>query len=91
MIYDQVFSTRDVQNGALHYRIEVRMPGPSVYQQRHVWLAGNSPCPDVVHEGADEWIPSLKCCFDGVRKQVGAYEVSEMLPAVDWRGRILTK
>lgn len=79
--FDQVFSTRDITNGDLRYRIEVRMVGPYQYIQRHIWLEGNAPY-GISIEGADPWISSLKCCFDGVRIQQGAYEVSDVSPEV---------
>jgi hypothetical protein len=84
MIYDQIFSTRDINNGDLRYRIEVQMVAPYRYMQRHIWLTGNAPC-GVAHVGADAWIPSLKCCFDSVRTQAGAYEVSDIIPALESR------
>lgn len=73
--FDQVFSTRDIQNGDLRYRIEVQMVAPYLYMQRHIWLDGN------VHgTSIDPWIPSLKCSFDGVRTQQGAHEVADVIP-----------
>ena len=66
----QIFTSPEIQNGELRYRIEMRQTPFGTWQQRHIWLAGPGRL------GADDWIRSIREFDPAARGYVAMQEAA---------------